>query len=320
MAIVAGIDEAGYGPVLGPLVVTGVAFEVPDEQADCCLWKALSTSICRRVFKKSRRLPILDSKKLYKSGCGLAALERSALVMLASARPLPGTLSELLEQIAPHVLEPMRDYPWYDGLDHPMPLEVDPGAIAAQANAVRRNARSAGVRLTGVLSEPLLEGQYNRMVQSTRNKASVLTSLTLRIIDRILRKADGQPVRLFVDRQGGRLRYVDTLLRSFDGYELEVLEEAPDRSCYRLSRPPCSHIVEFRANGEDHHLPVALASIYSKYLRELFMRGLNRFWSGHVVSLRPTAGYYTDGRRFIDDISGTVERLGVDRGMLVRLR
>ena len=34
MGLVIGMDEAGYGPNLGPLVVTGVAFEVPDDRLD----------------------------------------------------------------------------------------------------------------------------------------------------------------------------------------------------------------------------------------------------------------------------------------------
>jgi ribonuclease HII len=320
LAIVVGIDEAGYGPLLGPLVVTGVAFEVPDDQADRCLWRTLADSVTDRLRRRDLRLPILDSKRLYKPGSGLAALERTALAMLASSKPRPGTFRSLLKSAAPRALDDMRAYPWYADLDHDLPVEADAGVIATQANAVRRNARACGVRLAGVLSEPLLEGHYNRMVSSTRNKAVVLLGLTLRIVQRVLNKASGRPVTFLIDRHGGRSHYADWLMRSFDRFELEILEESPQRSAYRLVRSPSAHTVEFCTNGEDHHLPVALASIFSKYLRELFMRGFNAYWCDRVASLRPTAGYYRDALRFLDDVGRAARELGIDRNMLVRQR
>jgi ribonuclease HII len=320
LAIVAGIDEAGYGPLLGPLVVTGVAFEVPDDAADQCLWSRLSDSVTRRVSRRDLRLPILDSKKLYQRQAGLANLERSALAMLESAMPRPATFRELLSRVAPHTLDHLAGYAWYRDLDFDLPVAAGAGAVATQANAVRRNARGCGVRLAGVLCEPLLEGHYNRLVSSTRNKAVVLLGLTLRIVQRVMSKAAGRPVRFLIDRQGGRLHYTRHLLTAFERFELQIIEESAERSTYRLTRSPTTHTVEFRTSGEDHHLPVALASIYSKYLRELFMRGLNRYWCDRVESLRPTAGYYTDARRFLEDIGPAIERQGVDRASLVRQR
>jgi len=329
LAIVAGIDEAGYGPLLGPLVVTGVVFEVPDEALDACLWGLLSDSVTRRVSRRDHRLPVLDSKKLYKSGDDLAALERTALAWLQCATPATsevkrgravGTLGDLLARVAPHVGDELAQYPWYCGLDYALPAAANPDAISIVAAALRRNTRSRGLRLAGVTAEPLLEGHYNRLVDSTGNKAVVLLHLTLRIVDRIIRGAAGKRVRILIDRQGGRSRYRDPLMTAFPEFELHILEESDARSAYRLSRGPAVCTLEFCTGGEDHHLPIALASIYSKYLRELFMRGFNRYWEQRVPGLRPTAGYYTDACRFLTDIAPAVQRDGCDRSLLVRSR
>jgi len=345
LAIVAGIDEAGYGPLLGPLVVTGVVFETPDEALDACLWDLLSESVTRRISRRDHRLPVLDSKKLYKSGADLAALERTALAWLhtvgSAVRTIPSegrapdrgphsgpydeprppiTLGDLLACVAPHVRDELAQYPWYCGLDYALPAAAHPDAISIAGAALRRNTRSRGLRLAGVLAEPLLEGRYNRLIDSTGNKAVVLLHLTLRIVDRIIRGAGGERVRILIDRQGGRCRYREPLMTAFPDFELHILEESESRSAYRLSRGAAVCTLEFCTGGEDHHLPIALASIYSKYLRELFMRGLNRYWEQRVPGLRPTAGYYTDACRFLTDIAPAVQRDGCDRSLLVRSR
>ena len=41
MAWIVGIDEAGYGPNLGPLVMTVVACQVQADAGDACLWRLL---------------------------------------------------------------------------------------------------------------------------------------------------------------------------------------------------------------------------------------------------------------------------------------
>ena len=79
--IIAGIDEAGYGPMLGPLVVSVSVFRVPDGTG-ASLWEALSPLVVRKPLEGC--IAVNDSKKIYKRKKGLQSLEEGLLPFLAA--------------------------------------------------------------------------------------------------------------------------------------------------------------------------------------------------------------------------------------------
>ena len=81
MPWVVGIDEAGYGPNLGPLVQAAVALNLPD--GDTAGWDTLKPVVRRCHEKADGRLLIDDSKKVYTRG-GLEALERGVWSITAA--------------------------------------------------------------------------------------------------------------------------------------------------------------------------------------------------------------------------------------------
>jgi hypothetical protein len=58
----------------------------------------------------------------------------------------------------------------------------------------------------------------------------------------------------------------------------------------------------------------------SKYLRELLMGNINRYFAGFDAGLKPTAGYWTDGLRFIQEIKTNLPHVKFDSNQLVRSR
>ncbi|NUO17517.1 MAG: hypothetical protein HUU03_13880 [Planctomycetaceae bacterium] len=67
-------------------------------------------------------------------------------------------------------------------------------------------------------------------------------------------------------------------------------------------------------------VPVALASMAAKYLRETMMQLFNDWFVARQPGLERTAGYYQDGRRFLQDTADLRCRLGLDDARLIRAR
>ena len=318
--LLVGIDEAGYGPLLGALVVSASAFSVPADRADASLWTELTQSVTDSLSVRDARVRIVDSKKLHKPKEGLAKIERTALAAIHAWRGLPDRLNAMLSLLSPECAEMLKVYAWYAGNDPSLPLAADAGGVRIAGSLFRQDMNTNGIRLTSLMCEVLPEGHYNRLIDRTQNKAVVLMGLTLRLMQRMADAHPGQQVRFLIDKQGGRNRYVPTLLKNFEDRRLKIIDEKPECSAYELVRGDSSWQVSFTQKGEGRHLPTALASIISKYVREALMRSFNEYWTGHVPALRPTAGYYEDGLRFLADIRPLLGRLGVREDQLVRAR
>lgn len=321
MAIIAGIDEAGLGPVMGPLVVSAAAFHAPQELLGESLWKVLAGAACRKAGARNGRIAFADSKKLYASGKpgSLANLERGVLSVLAAGDQHPATLRAMLGAVAPAAVEQASACPWYAG-DVPLPHAITSTDRALAGNAIRSALQKNGMSLAELRCEPMFEGEYNRHVQATNNKSTTLFDVTSRLLYALWRNSPPGEIHIHVDRQGGRMHYLPHLQRIFDGCGFKLLDETETNSSYRITGRDRAAEVHFTVGCEELQLPVALASMLSKYVRELFMGLLNRFWAQHVPDLKPTAGYYADGNRFYDQIASAARRLGYGDELIYRSR
>jgi hypothetical protein len=331
----AGIDEAGYGPLLGPLVVGCCAFEVGDVDVPPgsarlageewpCLWKRLRKHVSKTRVKTGRKLHVNDSKLVYSPAGGLKELERSVLALAAAAGIWPEDcrdLVSLLARTAAHAVDDLGGYDWYKSEDpERFPLEQEALPIRLLAKGLREEMMRNRAGCIHLAARVVFERQLNQMFDTMRNKAGALFQLAAIHLDHLLRTYGEQDLTIVCDRQGGRGHYGGLLRLMFEEWSLEIVSEAESRSDYVLTRNGHPVRIIFTEKAEGQCMSVAVASMLSKYLREAMMSRFNRYWRTQVPDLPPTAGYYNDGLRFLKDIDARRRELGIADGQLIRSR
>jgi ribonuclease HII len=260
--LIAGIDENGLGPLLGPLVVTGASF--------------VSRSYDRERFQSlaGPDLPAADSKVIFaprRAAAAEDAVLRWLDVFDCSARDT----AELEQKVvAPAPFEarcPSRKPAICAGdpLALPRAGTRRPGASSLD---VRDRFDRAGIAEGSLVSHVLCAGAFNRALEERRmNKLRLDFSLMMSVARRLCAAGDGDALVL-CGKVGGTASYGAWLEE--EGLDVaEVLFEGRDESAYGvrgLGR------IRFLRGGDAAHLPIAVASMVGKYLRELAMEPLNR--------------------------------------------
>lgn len=319
MAILIGIDEAGFGPILGPLVVSSTAFSLPSDMLNADLWHLLEASVAQTRRRLTGRLLITDSKKAHSKSSGITHLERTVLSVLRVLHTCPDSLGAFIESICPESLERLKMYSWYAHLEnHHLPSD-DPDKVIAAGAFVKDMARN-NMELLDLRSQCLDVAYYNGQVEVVRNKSSVLFSATCILMQRLFQRYPQQDLQVVVDRQGGRVHYRDSLQRMFPGVDMAILRENEALSSYELTMDGRRVRIHFVVRADSRCLPVSLASMLSKYLRELLIADLNAYFINKCKEIKPTAGYWQDGTRFINDVRAKLPDLKIDDQQFIRCR
>jgi ribonuclease HII len=307
-----GVDEAGYGPNLGPFVVALTAWRGPRDVGDKNWWQLLASAVTRKP--DGLRLVVDDSKRVLARSNGRFHLESSVETILDHIGCRSVELPVLFRKLTDRGTKDLSREHWFERQRSPQtrrreraaPLFDAPGPVL-----LREALRSAGLELVAARARVLFPAAFNRRLESLASKAEVEYELVVDLIREQLAAWPRTDVVVNVDRLGAR-KFYRLLVEALTTEELvQAVEETRSRSVYRYWDAAREVEIAFSVRAESVVLPVALASMVAKYLRERCMDGLNAFWAARLSGVAPTAGYPQDAKRFLRDIRPLLERLEI---------
>jgi hypothetical protein len=211
MAVLIGVDEAGYGPNYGPLCVAATAWRVPEEKAEGAgrkaegsfpdLYKLLRKAVVRSPDKAGRKLAIADSKALYTAGGGVELLERGVLAAMASMAPREyngsGTLpaytsgcvervSELLAVTAADPLVRRAELACHSDDEQSLPIAARAEDICKASAKLRSVCDEQGVALLAMRARLVYPGEFNELVDHHGSKGAALSHVTLELVRQVV--------------------------------------------------------------------------------------------------------------------------------------
>lgn len=376
MAILIGVDEAGYGPNYGPLAIAATAWRVAEERPEAKgqssrksrraggfippappaptalahpahpaaidLYKLLKKIVARAPQEGKRRIAIADSKQLYKPGLGLRQLERGVLTALMATSPEQANCVEHVKALLAATLadphERRHNLACHAGDELPLPLDALAEEICELAALLRKTCAASGVALLAIRAKLIYPAEFNELVDHHGTKGAALSHVTLELVREVVDAATAgginpparfettepqtlnpEPCHIALDKHGGRNRYGAILQHHFPDSWIETIDEGRSASRYRWTHRESPVEAIFRVGCEEL-LPTALASMTAKYHRELAMRAFNDFWTTKLPTLKPTAGYPNDAKRFREEIASLQRELAIDDRVIWRNR
>ncbi len=317
MAFLAGIDEAGYGPFVGPFAVGFSLFRMPDVDLD--LWTILANSCAPKPGRKDlRRLWLNDSKKVHQGPHGRARLERTVAAFRHIHHPQSSALDTWVTEAPAGPARLLHQAPWFQRLPGALCPTVSTDRARLDASALHQDLAATACSLSRFGARVVPAAEWNVLLQKLRGKGHLNFAITMEVVRHLLQLTEDAPLRIELDQQGGRRHYTDILQQALQPTSITIHGEGEGGSTYSLRFPSREVQIRFSQQADAHHLPVALASLAAKQSRERLMDLFNAWWHQKLPQLRPTKGYGVDGKRWLAEVLPQLDTIQVHKDYLKR--
>ncbi|EMI27410.1 ribonuclease H family protein [Rhodopirellula europaea] len=335
------VDEAGYGPKLGPLVIAATLWEGTTESSQwndtiAEMWDVMKTP----VSIDGQRIRVDDSKRVFQSRTQrrgdtspLGNLHRAISFAHRSMGRPESNWQKRLSTLIPDDLDCVASIPWLADMLTPgrwlreLPdqwLSEESIARATQAWAVPdwkitdARARMVTAKAFNAFCEPTASG-------TSANKSDLLGETSLGLVASILnsqRLESHKHGQIFFDRHGGRRYYAGVIAATFPDAIVRVVDETSRCSVYDVKTATHQLRMHFTVKG-DSFVPVAMSSLHAKCLREIAMAFFNHHFEDRWLGpepYQPTAGYPVDADRFLAAATATLNSQSIATSDLIRCR
>lgn len=304
MAVFTGIDEAGLGPVLGPLCYGLVSFVIPDDElAD---W--------RKSLKKlihEHDLSLDDSKKIFQGSGKTEKLDKAVsdvLGFLSKEKELL-QVQNLFLNTSLNAKGGWSNYQFYKNV---LTTHLPP-----KTNFLLSDYPNWKVKLAFTAC---FEGEMNEIFNKGVNKSELSLLKIGALIESVVAVHPREKITFSIDKQGGRQFYSNFISDIFPFEPFEIIKETPDASEYMLEKNGQTIIFGFYKKGDSLYEEISMASILAKWLRETFMNSFNSYWLSYNNKIQPTAGYPEDGKRFIKEMRPYFDKSLLPTDLIIRNR
>ena len=229
-----GIDEAGYGPNYGPLVIgASVWTTLPShsrsnkrasktKRPEVDWYKSLQgiiTDSPKHATSKGKAtkatiapIAIADSKALYKPRHSYWPLERGVLGSLAACetfcKPTVSCWRSLLATLEADSANAASRTLWYKKWNRQLPSKGTKEAVQQAAELLQMSEKAVVVDLQAAA---IFAEEFNALCEERGNKAEVLTAASLQLLLRVLKRLpernEGETTYVVFDKHGGRKHY-----------------------------------------------------------------------------------------------------------------
>ncbi|MCX8082492.1 MAG: hypothetical protein N3D17_03710 [bacterium] len=269
-----GIDENGLGPLMGPLVITGVLLRYGGKD----VW-----------FDG-----ISDSKEFFSRNIDrFSQLEDTVLSLfyLLEGRT-PSSPVEILENFC-------VKYDCLSGLNI-CTRNIPDRFIWSEGKKCEELSGwmgKNGIEIEKIQSIALCPKRINNFIEKGDHKFLLNLSAFCDIIKNL---PDKNMLSVYAGRVGGLKFYKKYLTYYLYDYQCETIEEKEDVSLYRMEGDNETFTMGFYTDVEKKSFPAAIASIIGKYIRELFMAGIRK-----TLGISEDISGYHDRRtkKFVPSIS-----------------
>ena len=253
--IVTGIDENGYGPLIGPLIITGVQLTTEFDSL---------YSLKREILEFDK--VIKDSKKIFKRNLQTYRKgEQIALHLLRSAGKLKNDFFSLVKNISNYEASYLTNFN--------IPVWED--SIPAAENFL------GSIKVNDLYVEIIDTPRFNALVTRFNNKAFIDFLGFKRVREQL-------PSDVYLMGKIGGMKYYRNFFMVAGENATAILEEH-HISFYRVQHKELYFIL----NGDEEYLPITLAGILGKYIRELFMKSISELF-GFEGTIPFASGYRHD--------------------------